>query len=148
MRPMELPAIRDLQIVKVTFHSDLHIACIAPPIERTTERSACPSRGRSRRRPALGCASLRRDDLAGHCRKLNDLDGCKKSLRERRKDDLDDLDDLLSRLLLALTIAAARVPAGQLPVSSPHPAASREMAIPGRLGRPPSCQKRIAGGSS
>jgi hypothetical protein len=48
---------------------------------------------------------------------MDELHGCKKSLREKRKDDLDDLDDLLSRLLSYAHHGAARVPAGQLP---PH----------------------------
>jgi hypothetical protein len=56
----------------------------------------------------LGCASLRGDDLAGHCRRMDDLDGCKKSLRERRKDDLDDLDVQLRRVFQTHTMARQR----------------------------------------
>ena len=58
-------------------------------------RAAPAPEGTTSAKPELGCASPRRDGLAGH---MDDLDGCKKSLRERREDDLDDLDELLSRL--------------------------------------------------
>jgi hypothetical protein len=66
--------------------------------------SSAPSKGRPSAAPALegttsgkpelGCASPRRDDLVGHRRKLDDLDGCEKSLQEGHKDDLDDLNYL------------------------------------------------------
>jgi hypothetical protein len=60
---------------------------------------------------------------------LDDLDGCKKPLRDRRKDDLDDLDYLLSRRLSTPTMALRAPLAGQLPSSSAHPVAIREMVV-------------------
>jgi len=101
--------------------------------------SSAPSKGRPRAafaverttsgEPQLGCASLRRDDPAGHRRKLDDLDGWKKPLRERRKDDLDDLDELLRRILQTHIMALSRAACWALPVTSPHPAANREMVV-------------------
>jgi len=60
---------------------------------------------------------------------LDDLDGCKKPLREKREDDLDDLDELLRRILQTHIMALSRAACWALPVTSPHPAANREMVV-------------------
>ena len=89
-------------------------------------RAAPAPEGTTSAKPELGCASPRRDGLAGH---MDDLDGCKKSLRERRKDDLDDLYDLFRRVLETHTMALSRAACWALPVTSPHPAANRETVV-------------------
>ena len=72
--------------------------CIARPPRKDDRAQRLPLRGRPRASPSLAAPACAGTTRMGSAENWTTLAVARKSLRERHKDDLDDLDELLSRL--------------------------------------------------